>query len=47
MIPETYTYFNRGWYWDDTVQFVQFYGERRAAKFIVRMKPGFRFQDYV
>lgn len=43
---KTQTYFSRGWYWDGTAEIIQFYNGVLVAKFIVKMKRGYRFEDY-
>lgn len=44
----TETYFSRGWYWDNTVVFIQFYNNKPAAKFIVKLKDKKdKFENYV
>lgn len=45
-MEKTVTYFSRGWAFDNTVEFVQFYGSKCVCKFIVKLKPGFMWAQY-
>lgn len=41
------TIFIKGWFWDKKATFHHYYGDKLVCTFVVKMKPGFRFENYI